>query len=98
MYFFSTHWPNFAVTFQFLSEQPDHNMIGNSLGFDEEDWCVGCGWDQYGDFEQQQAVKFHANESPIAAKLQQVCLGPCFLFVLILQLTDLFLSFGLMYM
>ena len=39
---------------------------------DEEDWCVGCGWDHYGDFEQQQAAKFHANENPIAINLQQV--------------------------
>jgi len=55
----------------FLSEQPDHSVIGNLMTSDEEDWCVGCGWDQYGDFEQQQAAKFHANENPIAINLQQ---------------------------
>ena len=65
-------WLYFPFAFQFLSEQPDHSVIGNSTKSDEDDWCVGCGWDQYGDFEQQQAMKYYARENPTAVKLQQV--------------------------
>lgn len=47
-------------------------MIGRSAQNDEEDWCVGCGWDQYGEYEQHQALKYHAKEDATAVNLQQV--------------------------
>ena len=50
------------------------------MKLEEEYWCVGCGWDQYGDFEQQQAAKFHANENPVAKNLQQVRFSSSHLF------------------
>ena len=71
----------FNIFFQFLNEQPDHSVIGNSFNSDEDEWCVGCGWDQYGDYEQQQAMKFHAKEDATAINLQQVELHYLFDFI-----------------
>ncbi|XP_065062371.1 nephrocystin-3-like isoform X1 [Rhopilema esculentum] len=55
---------------RFLKEQPDHSM-GMSSKSEEVDCCPGFGWDIYGDFEQREALKYHANESANAPRLQQ---------------------------
>ena len=61
---------------QFLVEQRDHNSANKIFPGEEEEWCVGCGWDIFGDYEQQQRLIYHAQEESRDIGLDRVCI--CF--------------------
>ena len=59
-----------------MVEQRDHNSANKIFPGEEEEWCVGCGWDIFGDYEQQQRLIYHAQEESRDIGLDRVCI--CF--------------------
>ena len=62
--------------FQFLSEQQDYNSMEQLFPSEEEEWCIGCGWDSFSNYEQSLALKYHADDTTEALGLQQVIQTP----------------------
>eukprot|EP00794_Sanderia_malayensis_P004721 gene4721-5344_t len=55
----------------FLTEQTSHNSGKKLFPNDDEEWCVGCGWDAFSDYEQSLALKNFAAEDFDAIAIQQ---------------------------